>query len=140
MSIARQSGRVWYGRCALMVLKTLHIEPASGYGTTRRIEQVSGLAIASIGLYGIVAYSALQRTPEFGRRVALGAGTRHVLSLVLREAVAIAAIGAVIGLPVAYATSRAFAALFGIQPTDLFTWRKRHRLRAGARDADVVTL
>jgi predicted permease len=84
---------------------------------------LSGLAIAAIGLYGIVAYSVLQRTPEIGLRIALGAGTRHVVLLVLREAVAIAALGALIGLPAAYATSRAFAALlFGVQPTDLFTY------------------
>src|SRR5207244_13583092 len=65
-----------------------------------------GFAIASIGLYGIVAYSVSQRTAEIGIRVALGAGTSHVMSLVLREGVAIAAAAVAIGLPTAYATSQ----------------------------------
>jgi putative ABC transport system permease protein len=82
-----------------------------------------GLAIASIGLYGIVAYSVSQRTTEIGVRVALGAGTSNVMLLVMREGVAIAAAGVAIGLPAAYAMSRTFAALlFGVKPTDLFTY------------------
>jgi putative ABC transport system permease protein len=82
-----------------------------------------GLAIASMGLYGIVAYSMSQRTAEIGVRVALGAGTRDVMSLVLREGVAIAAAGVAIGLPAAYATSRTFAALlFSVKPTDALTY------------------
>ncbi len=82
-----------------------------------------GLAIAAIGLYGIVTYSVSQRTAEIGVRVALGAGPGDVIKLVLREAFAIAAAGVAIGLPAAYATSRTFAALlFGVKPTDLFTY------------------
>jgi putative ABC transport system permease protein len=82
-----------------------------------------GLAIASIGLYGIVAYSVSQRTVEIGVRVALGADRRHVMSLVMHESVAIAAAGVAIGLPAAYMMSRTFAALlFGVKPTDLFTY------------------
>jgi predicted permease len=82
-----------------------------------------GLAIASIGLYGIVAYSVSQRTAEIGVRVALGASTHDVMLLVVREAVAIALAGVTIGLPAAYATSRMFAALlFGVKATDLFTY------------------
>lgn len=82
-----------------------------------------GLVIASMGLYGIAAYSVSQRTAEIGVRVALGAGTRDVISLVLREGIAIAAAGVAIGLPAAYTASRTFAALlFGVKPTDLFTY------------------
>jgi len=82
-----------------------------------------GLTIASIGLYGIIAYSVSQRTGEFGVRVALGAGTGDVMALVVREGLLIAAAGVAIGTPAAYATSRMFAALlFGVKPTDVFTY------------------
>jgi putative ABC transport system permease protein len=84
---------------------------------------VVGLGIASIGLYGVVAYSVSQRTVEIGVRVALGAATSDVLSLVLREGMAIAALGLLIGLPAAYATTRAFASLlFGVKPGDAVTY------------------
>jgi len=82
-----------------------------------------GLTIASIGLYGIIAYSVSQRTGEFGVRVALGASMRDVAALVVREGTLIAAAGVAIGIPAAYATSRTFAAmLFGVKPTDPFTY------------------
>jgi putative ABC transport system permease protein len=84
---------------------------------------VMGLAIATIGLYGVVAYSVSQRTAEIGVRVALGASQRDVMSLVLREGLVIAAAGAAIGLPMAFATSRTFASLlFGVRPTDPLTY------------------
>jgi putative ABC transport system permease protein len=81
------------------------------------------LVIASIGLYGLVAHSVTQRTAEIGVRVALGAGTRDVMSLVLREGLGIAAAGIALGLPAAFVTSRAFAALlFGVKATDPLTY------------------
>jgi ABC-type antimicrobial peptide transport system permease subunit len=82
-----------------------------------------GIAVASIGLYGLVAYAVSQRTAEIGTRVALGAGTRDVMALVLGEGVAVAAVGVAIGLPAAYATSRALATLlFGVTPSDPWTY------------------
>src|SRR5262249_11672704 len=75
-------------------------------------------AIATTGLYGIVAYSVSQRTAEIGVRVALGAARHDVVVLVLREGLTIAAAGVAIGLPAAYAASRTFAALlFGVKTT-----------------------
>lgn len=82
-----------------------------------------GLGIASVGLYGVVGYSVSQRTTEIGVRIALGAATRDVMSLVLREGAGIAAAGLLIGLPAAYATTRAFSSLFlGVEPLDVFTY------------------
>jgi putative ABC transport system permease protein len=82
-----------------------------------------GIAIASIGLYGIVSYSVWQRTSEIGVRMALGADSGKVIVFVLREAVAIAVAGVVIGIPTAYAASRSLSALlFGVKPTDIFTY------------------
>jgi putative ABC transport system permease protein len=77
------------------------------------------LILASVGLYGVTAYSVERRTNEIGIRMALGAGRLHVLALVLRGAVLQMAIALVIGIPVAIAGGRAMAAqLFGVKPYD----------------------
>jgi putative ABC transport system permease protein len=82
-----------------------------------------GLMIAAIGLYGLVSYSVSQRTSEIGIRMALGADSRTVVTFIMREGVAIAAMGASIGIPTAYATTRSFSALlYGVRPADPFTY------------------
>jgi putative ABC transport system permease protein len=73
------------------------------------------LLLSSIGVYGILSESVAQRTHEFGIRFALGANPRDVLHLVFRHALLVSGIGLGIGLPVAFAVSRAMAAfVFGI--------------------------
>jgi predicted permease len=75
--------------------------------------------LASIGLYGTMAYAVARRTPEIGVRMALGASARHVRGLVLREAMVMAAAGLLIGLPAALAAGRlARSLLFGVEPGD----------------------
>jgi putative ABC transport system permease protein len=77
------------------------------------------LLLAGIGLYGILSYGVANRTNEFGIRMALGAQTRHVLSLVLREAVVLVLVGVAIGLPFVFIVTRfASTLLFGLKPTD----------------------
>jgi putative ABC transport system permease protein len=77
------------------------------------------LSIASVGLYGVVCYTVSQRTGEFGVRMALGADRTDLLTLVLRDAAVIAAIGLTLGTIGALATTRVLASLlFGIEPTD----------------------
>lgn len=75
--------------------------------------------LASIGIYGVMAYSVVQRTREIGIRVALGATQSNVRGLVLREALIIAAIGLLIGVPATYAVGKyAEGILFGVTGRD----------------------
>ena len=77
------------------------------------------LLLASIGLYGLLSYGVASRTREIGIRMALGAGRRTVLSLILREAVFLVLIGLVVGVPVVLYVSRfASTLLFELSPTD----------------------
>ncbi len=77
------------------------------------------LLLASLGLYGVIAYAVSRRTAEIGLRMALGASKRSIVSLVLREVLWMVAAGAVIGVVVGLALSRAIASqLFGVQAMD----------------------
>lgn len=80
---------------------------------TRVVTGFAGLALllAAIGLYGVVAYGIAQRTREIGVRVALGATEKRVVSLVVREAMVLVAIGAVSGGVLAFASTRAIRAM-----------------------------
>lgn len=85
----------------------------------------SGLALmlASIGLYGVIAYSTARRTREIGIRVALGADRADVLRMVLRQGMHLTLIGVGIGLVGAIAASRVLSSqLFGVTSTDPVTF------------------
>ena len=78
------------------------------------------LALASVGLYGVIAYSVSRRTHEIGIRMALGAHATEVMKLVVRQGMALAVIGVVFGLLLAVAMSRVLATmLYGISAIDL---------------------
>jgi predicted permease len=78
-----------------------------------------GMFLASVGLYGVVAYIAKLRTHEIGIRVALGAGRKDILGLVLRQGLKLVVMGALIGLGVAFATTRFMSSLlYGVSPAD----------------------
>jgi predicted permease len=80
------------------------------------------LALSCIGLYGLMAYNVARRTSEMGIRKALGARPWDVARPILREALALAAIGVAFGLPVALALVGLMrAALYGIEPHDPLT-------------------
>jgi ABC-type antimicrobial peptide transport system permease subunit len=77
------------------------------------------LVLASVGLYGVTAYSVERRTSEIGIRMALGADPINVLKLVLRGAFLQVGIGLAIGIPATILGGRAMAAqLFGVKPYD----------------------
>ena len=83
-----------------------------------------GLALASIGLYGVLAYSVTRRTSEIGLRMALGADGRAVLKMVLRESAALVGRGVAVGLGIAVFATRPLAMFLvsELRPTDPVTW------------------
>ena len=80
------------------------------------------VALATVGLYGVISYMVERRRNEIGIRIALGANRANVLNLVLREAGVLLVAGLVIGIGLALAVGRAAASmLFGLQPSDPVT-------------------
>ena len=78
------------------------------------------LLLACLGLYGTISYGVTRRVRELGLRMALGADRRNVLWLVIREAMLLVAIGAGLGLPLAYAAGRSVnTLLYGVAPVDV---------------------
>ncbi len=81
------------------------------------------LALAGVGIYGVMARGVAQRTREIGIRVALGARPGDVLRLVLRRGVMVTAIGVVIGLAASLALTRVMSnLLYGVSATDPLTF------------------
>ncbi len=77
------------------------------------------ILLSAIGLYGLMAYSVEQRTLEFGIRLALGADTPALRNMILRQAMALAGVGIVVGLAAAWGLTRLMASLlFSVKPTD----------------------
>ena len=81
------------------------------------------LAIATIGIYGVISYSVERRSREFGLRMALGAQPVDVLSLVMKQGAGLALVGIAVGLTAAFALTRLMiSVLFGVTPTDPATF------------------
>jgi putative ABC transport system permease protein len=82
-----------------------------------------GLALASLGIYGVMAYTVSRRTREIGIRLALGALPGDVVGMVVRQGMTVAAIAGAIGLAIAAGVSRLLVfVLFGIPPLDPVTF------------------
>jgi ABC-type antimicrobial peptide transport system permease subunit len=80
------------------------------------------LALAMVGLYGIISYAAAKRRGEIGIRMALGAGRRSVVWLVLRDVLLMLAIGTVLGVAASLAAGHLVTSLlFGVPPKDPLT-------------------
>jgi len=81
------------------------------------------LALASLGIYGVLSYSVAQRTQEIGVRMALGAGRKDVLRMMLADGMRLATAGLAIGLGVSFAMTRLMAGLlFGVSAKDPLTF------------------
>jgi len=84
---------------------------------------IVSLVLACIGLYGVISYAAVQRTREMGIRMALGAKRTTVIAMVLGQGARLTGVGMAAGLLAALAVTRLMSnVLYGVQPTDLFTF------------------
>ncbi|WP_263353083.1 ABC transporter permease [Acidicapsa acidisoli] len=95
-----------------MQQERIFVSMTSGFG-------LLALALASVGIYGIMAYSVANRTNEIGIRLALGALPRQVLAMVLREATWISLAGIAVGVGAALVLAQAVKSmLYGLEPAD----------------------
>ena len=83
---------------------------------------VLGLVLAVVGVYGVVSYSASQRTHEIGIRMAVGAEPFDILKMVFRQGLLVVAVGLAIGLAAAFASARVMKSFLVVSPTDPVTY------------------
>ena len=84
---------------------------------------IVGLLLAAIGIYGVISYSATERTREIAIRMGLGADRWNVLAMIMRQGMILIGTGVAIGLAAAYALSNVLRkVIFGISPSDALTF------------------
>ncbi|MBC7843228.1 MAG: ABC transporter permease [Gemmatimonadaceae bacterium] len=97
--------------------------PARIAGVALGVFGLLGLLLASVGMYGVMAYSVSQRTREIGIRMAIGATATDVIRLIMRQGLTLVTIGTVIGLIAAIGASRALSSiLYGSSANDPATF------------------
>ncbi len=108
--------------------KSLDYQVAGNFNEERLISRLTGLfgilalLLASVGLYGITAYSVARRINEIGVRMALGANRGNVVAMVMRRALVLVAIGLIIGIPIALTGGRLVRnQLYGVSTYDPLT-------------------
>ena len=97
---------------AALVRERMMATLASGFG-------ILALVLASVGLYGLLAYSVARRTTEMGIRIALGAQRSTVINMVVKDAMRLVLCGALAGVPMAWIASQSVKSMFfGLTATD----------------------
>jgi len=97
--------------------------PAKAGAMSVSVVGVVAMALASIGLYGVIAYAVARRTREIGIRMALGAKPGAVIGMVMRQGLGIAGVGVVVGSLLALGAAKAIAgALYGVSFVDPVAW------------------
>jgi len=97
--------------------------PANALGKRIRVAASIALLLGIVGLYGVIAYSASQRTREIGIRIALGAQRTTITTMFVREGLVLAGSGIVCGLLLAVAATRLLKSLlFHVSPVDPVTY------------------
>ncbi|HET6216029.1 MAG TPA: ABC transporter permease [Acidobacteriaceae bacterium] len=116
------------GRLSLSGMKTLNDQMDESLLQERLVASLAGLfgilavLLASVGLYGVMAYTVSRKTNEIGIRMALGSRRIQIAGLVLREALLMVVAGLLLGIPAALATGRLMRSqLYGLGPYDPMT-------------------
>ncbi|HEV1286459.1 MAG TPA: ABC transporter permease [Bryobacteraceae bacterium] len=127
-SAARRAVQQIDATLPIVDMKTLEKQVDNSLVTERLVASLSSAfgflatLLASIGLYGVMAYTVARRTREIGIRMALGAATGNVVWLVMKEVLVLVGVGIVLGLGASWGLTRYVQKqLFGIQPNDLTT-------------------
>lgn len=109
----------------VMSFQGLQEQVAGNFSQQRLVAQITSLfgilalVLASVGIYGVIAYNAGSRTNEIGVRMALGADRGNVVALILRGALVLIAFGLLLGVPLTFAAGRFLGnQLYGVNPYD----------------------